>query len=96
MQWKPPERFVRNLTAIRVQQELKRGQDYIVLPEQIVFGWEQFVISVSRTRTMRTQIEGLSQEERRRLIEDYGLRIAGSIDVFIDKTTQEFSFTNRL
>jgi hypothetical protein len=96
MQWKPPEKFIRELSTIRVNQELRRGGNDVVLPARIEFEWEDFLLSVTRTRSMRMQIEGMSLEDRDQAIYDYGFWTAGSMNVCIDKTTQEFSFTKIL
>src|SRR5262249_23598765 len=93
MAWTPPEKFIRDVSLIRVNQKIEKGGGDVTLPEQIEFAWGQFVLSVSRTRGMLVQVDGLSLEERLRLIEDFGAKVAGGIDVFVDKTTQEFSFT---
>jgi hypothetical protein len=93
MEWKPPEKFIHDINTIRVKQALKKGGDDIMLPEKIGFKWENFLLSVIRTRSLRTQIEGIPLEDRAAEIHDYGFYIASSMNVCIDKTTQEFSFT---
>jgi hypothetical protein len=66
-------------------QKIEKGGGDLTLPKQIEFAWGQFVLSVSRTRGMLMQVEGLSLEERERLIADYGAKVADAIDVFVER-----------
>lgn len=93
MAWIPAGKFIRDVDLIRVMQKIEKGGGDVTLPKQFEFAWGQFVLSVSRTRGMLMQVEGLSLEERERLIADYGAKVADAIDVFVDKATREFSFT---
>jgi hypothetical protein len=95
MAWNDSEKYVREPITIRVAHETKGGGE-VALPNQIEFGWDQFVLSVTRTRTMQAQVEGLTLEERSEYIQSYGPRVAYAINVFVDKATQEFSFARGL
>ncbi|WP_316196016.1 hypothetical protein [Bradyrhizobium sp. SZCCHNRI3052] len=93
MAWTPPEKFIRHVGITRVRQKLKDPGNALILPKTVNFGWEQFVMSVSRTRSMQVQVDGLSFEKRQVLITEYGTLTADAINVFVDEATQEFSFT---
>ncbi|MBR1146117.1 hypothetical protein [Bradyrhizobium sp. AUGA SZCCT0431] len=95
MVWTPAGKLILNVNVIRVNQKIAREISGVALPEKVEFGWEQFVLSVTRTRGMQAQVEGISLEKRERLTR-YGARIADAIDVYVDETTQEFSFSDGL
>lgn len=94
MAWSPAKKVILNVKVIRINQDITKEISGVALPETIGFEWEKFVLSVTRTRGMQAQVEGLSLERRQRLIESYGLRIADAIDVFVDETTHEFAFSD--
>jgi hypothetical protein len=93
MTWNPSKKVILNVNVIRVNQKIAREISGVGLPVKIEFGWEQFVESVTRTRGMLAQGTGISLDNRERLIR-YGARIADAIDVYLDETTDEFSFGN--
>src|SRR6478609_5260278 len=92
MTWEPAEKKNSNVKVIRLTHTVAKEITGVALPDVIVFGWKQFVLSVSRTRGMQVQVEGPSQQKRERYWTRYGAYIAGAINVFIDETTQELSF----
>ena len=50
MAWNATKKVILNVKAIRVNQKIAKEISGVELPERIEFGWEQFVISVKRTR----------------------------------------------
>lgn len=96
MLWDPPAKIISDLSTFLVQQTLDRGGNELFLPDQMSFEWEHLVLSIGRTRTMSTDPLALTQVERQQLIDFIGHNVAGYIDVFLDRSNAEFSFTEKL
>ncbi|MHC2722454.1 hypothetical protein [Bradyrhizobium diazoefficiens] len=92
MTWEPAKKSITNVNVIRLTHTVAKEITGVTLPDVIEFGWEQFVLSVSRTRGMQVQVEGLSSEKRERYLTRYATSRAEGINVFIDETTQVLSF----
>lgn len=92
MTWVPAKKNIPNVNVIPLTHAIAKDISGVSLPELIEFGWEQFVLSVTRTRGMQVQVEGLSSEKRERYLTRYALSRAEGIDTFIDEDTQILSF----
>ncbi|MER9140309.1 hypothetical protein NKI20_29350 [Mesorhizobium sp. M0830] len=68
----------------------------MLLPDHMAFEWEHLVLALARTRTMSTNTLGLTQEERQRLIDFIGQNVASYIDLFVDSSSAEFCFTEKM
>ncbi|MBR1029407.1 hypothetical protein [Bradyrhizobium liaoningense] len=92
MTWVPATKNVPNVKVISLTHAIAKEISGVSLPELVEFGWEQFVLSVTRTRGMQVQVEGISSEKRERYLTRYAISRAEGLDVFIDETTDVFSF----
>lgn len=94
--WVPAKKSVPNVKVISLTHAIAKEISGVSLPELVEFGWEQFVLSVTRTRGMQVQVEGISSEQRESYLAEYAGSRAVGIDVFIDKTTAILSFVTAL
>lgn len=92
MTWVSAKKNIPNVNVIPLTHAIAKEISGVSLPELIEFGWEQFVLSVTRTRGMQVQVEGLSSEKREKYLTRYAASRAEGINTFIDETTQVLSF----
>ncbi|UGY11944.1 hypothetical protein HAP48_0000410 (plasmid) [Bradyrhizobium septentrionale] len=92
MTWVPAKKNIPNVKVISLAHPIAKEISGLSLPQLVEFGWEQFVLSVTRTRGMQVQVEGISSEKRESFLTRYATSRAQGIDVFIDETTQVLSF----
>jgi hypothetical protein len=94
MTWQT-KKVIANVNLIRIDQAGVTEVGGVDLPKLLDFAWEQFVMSVVRTRGLQTQLDRLTLEKRQRLVR-YGSLVAEQIDVYIDPSTPQFSFIDEL
>jgi hypothetical protein len=96
MAWRPPRKSISDTIIFQEPSASGSATNRVTAPEEITFEWDDLVLSLARTTTLATPIEGLSQEERREFALTLAEGAAGRIDLVVEKGNPEFCFSNRL
>jgi hypothetical protein len=94
MSWIPPEKTIKDIFAVEVQDP--RASFSFPVPERLSFDWELMILSIGRTQTLSMAHSKLSLADRSRLVRDVSVAIMTHLNIFVDAPNKNFAFTNLL